>query len=362
MNLSLLIIGQWINTSAKLTASIALFYAYIQHRRKFTVFWSLAFLVDAFSILFDFVSKQYVLVLFQAFTVSLLFYGAFIILEEEGIQLFPLSYKYISGLSPIVLTLYIIAYYIFRGNTADTFSEIVLMYGIAGFFYFFTGVLLLSLSEIYSRKGTCLAIIFMLYGLHKMDYPFLRPVEWFAPIGFLLGAIFTVLEVVLILLIISSEEFKKLNKAGKEVEIESGILVIDPKEYQKVKEKLKEVPVLAFLRNIKNVPENWEVYFITKIPEPKSISPTELEKIVEISHRYLIEAERKGIKGIILLDCLEYLCTYNEFTSLAKFLTALKDYVIIHEGTLILITEEAAWGEKEWNMLKRLLEFKKQMI
>ncbi len=34
------------------------------------------------------------------------------------------------------------------------------------------------------------ALAFALWGVHKLDYPFLRPVEWFAPFGFVLGHIF----------------------------------------------------------------------------------------------------------------------------------------------------------------------------
>ena len=42
---------------------------------------------------------------------------------------------------------------------------------------------------------------FILWGVHKMDYPFLRPVEWFAPLGFLLAALFTVIAAIGIVLI-----------------------------------------------------------------------------------------------------------------------------------------------------------------
>ena len=34
---------------------------------------------------------------------------------------------------------------------------------------------------------------FFLNGVHNLDYPFLRPVEWFAPIGFSLGVIFSII-------------------------------------------------------------------------------------------------------------------------------------------------------------------------
>ncbi len=38
--------------------------------------------------------------------------------------------------------------------------------------------------------GRITGVTFILWGLHHFDYPILRGVEWFAPIGFLLGALF----------------------------------------------------------------------------------------------------------------------------------------------------------------------------
>ncbi len=50
------------------------------------------------------------------------------------------------------------------------------------------------------------AIGFFLWGLHKFDYPFLRPVEWFAPIGFMLSQFATMhLSVVLILIALNRQ-------------------------------------------------------------------------------------------------------------------------------------------------------------
>ena len=40
-----------------------------------------------------------------------------------------------------------------------------------------------------SREFVFIGILFILWGLHKFDYPFLRQVEWFAPYGFLVGMV-----------------------------------------------------------------------------------------------------------------------------------------------------------------------------
>ncbi|WP_158442497.1 DUF835 domain-containing protein [Palaeococcus pacificus] len=355
VNSLVLAVGQGINTLLKLSAFVLLLHAYVSYKRKSALFWSLAFLVDALSIVSDIVSEQYGLAIFQALAVSLLFYGAFILLEEEGMSPSQPYIKNIAGLAPLILTLYIITYYALKEGANPSFDELALMYGIAGFFHFFTGALLFGLHGVYMKRGTYLAAAFMIYGIHKMDYPFLRPVEWFAPIGFILGALFTLFEVVLVLVVVSSDEFRNLNRPVSQVDFKEGVMIISPREYPKIKEHLRDAPVLAFLRKVKEAPENWEVYFITKVAGYRSISPTEPEKIVELSCRYLIEAKKKGISGVILLDCIEYLRAYNEFISIAKFLSALKDYITVYGGTLVLVIDSTAWDEKEMGMLKRVL-------
>ncbi len=351
----MLIIGQGFSTVLKLVASGFLFRAYLKHMRKSALFWSAAFFVDAVSILFDTLERHYGLAISQALAVSLLFYGASMFLEEEDIDFSPPYVKDIAALAPLVLTVYVLVYYALRGEGEITSDELALVYGIAGFFYFFTGAMLIGIRDIYSKRGMYLATVFMLYGIHKMDYPFLRPVLWFAPIGFILGALFTLIEVALLLNIISSEKFKKLSSMPFKVEFKPHVVIVSPREYQELKKHLGGSPILAFLREILDVPKSWEAYFVSSVTAPRKISPTELEKIVELSHRYLMEAERIGAQGVILLNCLEYLRTYNEFRSIAKFLSSLKDYVTFYKGTIIIVLEESAWDGRELSMLKRIL-------
>lgn len=44
-----------------------------------------------------------------------------------------------------------------------------------------------------SRANLLIFLGFFLNGIHNLDYPFLRPIEWFAPIGFSLGVVFAVI-------------------------------------------------------------------------------------------------------------------------------------------------------------------------
>ncbi|AIF68634.1 hypothetical protein PAP_00960 [Palaeococcus pacificus DY20341] len=317
---------------------------------------SIAWVSAAVSIFFDILQLDELNAFFEAFFATLLFYGVLKALEEEGIIAIFEELLVVSG-TPLILTAYLLVLNIFVGFDGWMFA-VGLPYAISGLFIFFSGVNVIRLVPFYARRAKFFAVSLILYGLHEMDYPILRPVEWFAPIGFSLGALFTILSAFAVLSLIFTEEFRSLKRTrGKvEVELKRGVMVITPKEYNELKEKLKEAPVLAFIRDIKNVPKEWDVYFVTTAKgDLKTVSPTSLAKIVELVHGYLREASKRGIGSVVLLDCLEYLLTYNDFNALAKFLSGLKDFSMLYGGTIILVTDPSAWDEREWMMLKRLL-------
>ena len=58
--------------------------------------------------------------------------------------------------------------------------------------FIWTGLVIIR-SETGSRASRLITgLCFILWGIHKADYPFLRTVEWFAPWGFLLSAVFEI--------------------------------------------------------------------------------------------------------------------------------------------------------------------------
>ena len=56
--------------------------------------------------------------------------------------------------------------------------------------YIWTGFFFIQFESISGRFHQFTGWIFILWGIHKADYPFLRPVAWFAPWGYMLGFIF----------------------------------------------------------------------------------------------------------------------------------------------------------------------------
>jgi len=59
------------------------------------------------------------------------------------------------------------------------------LYGTAGLALVYAGSVLVADSRRFPRSGRTIGgVTMILWGLHKLDYPFLRPVAWFAPWGF----------------------------------------------------------------------------------------------------------------------------------------------------------------------------------
>ena len=85
-----------------------------------------------------------------------------------------------------------------------TFSGLALMW---------TGLLILRSPGLVSGGGRLMTGGgFMLWGLHRLDYPFLRSLDWFAPWGFLLSAILSFMLAIGMLLIYFQQMRKTLQE------------------------------------------------------------------------------------------------------------------------------------------------------
>jgi hypothetical protein len=281
-------------------------------------------------------------VVFYALFSAVLFYGSLLFLIEEG-QV-SLRMHWVWALPPIVGTMY----GLLLGNSWE--SRVGIPYGISAFYVFLAGVTIASAEEDFPtarRAGVALA----LFGLHEMNYPILREVEWFAPIGFTLGALLTVLSAYLMARMVLSERFIQKRPS---ITVEPGIRFVNSEDYDKVIDSLREYPVLAFLRKPVEFPA-WTVYMITAIGGEMNVHPTNLARMSELVSRYLKEATSRGITGVIVLDGLEFLVTYNGLQPVLKFLATLRDMTLINRALLLVFVEEYAWNSKELSMLRRIL-------
>jgi PAS domain S-box-containing protein len=61
----------------------------------------------------------------------------------------------------------------------------------SGAIFVWTGIQILKSPRIIGPGKLIIGWTFILWGVHKLDYPLLRPIEWFAPWGFTLASLFT---------------------------------------------------------------------------------------------------------------------------------------------------------------------------
>ncbi|EHR79093.1 hypothetical protein OCC_01149 [Thermococcus litoralis DSM 5473] len=356
-----------------LMAFLLILRVYFKTKRKSALFISLAWLFDLFTVLhYSFLSLGYTVSVVYRLGIllntvaALMFVGIVKWLEEEKIEIAPHYVEVFSLLGPIVVLYLVAVGTLMEAKAQDLRGFLVLssFHGIAGLLFMWLGYLVREIKDIYGKKITYLSVVLFIFGLHLLPIPVTYALPEQAIFGSAVSAFLIVTLTVLMIRLTSSEEFLRLKTMEiHEVEIEPGVRIINQEEYKKVKEKLKDVPVLAFVRALNNIPENWTSYFVTtatKESKVEAISPMNLERMTELSYKYLKAMEEAGSRGIILIDCLEYLIMYNEFTSVIKFLNKLKDFVVSHKGTLLLVAERDAFEDQQWALLTRLLEEAKE--
>jgi hypothetical protein len=109
------------------------------------------------------------------------------------------------------------------------------------------------------------------------------------------------------------------------------------------------VPTLVFTREpwIYEGLENVQTVWITSASE-NGISPTSMHVLLETALNFL-----RGGGKLIVVDCLEVLILYNDWKTVFRFLTTLKDYAINFRGALLISIEEGVLEENQEVLLKR---------
>jgi len=348
--------------AADFTAFLLIFRLYLRHRRKSALFFSIAWLFDLVMValssspnLWVKVVAEFALTLFATFV----FMGSITLLEEESISISPSVLRNLSLMAP---TLYgfVLLVYLFTKRPEWALTAGVSL-GVSGAFVFASGVFLRPIEEVYKRPAKVLYISVILFGLHLIPAALFGLYDWYLPIGFTLSTTLTVMMAYAMYSLTSTREFIEGSVEIKVPEMHGGALILQPDEFEGILGKLENVPVLAFLRNLRNIREGWRAYFVTAVPFRKeniagTINPTELAKMTELVFQYLEETSRKGIPGVVVFDCLEYLSMYNSWESLMKFLTKLRDIVLVKGGTLVLVVDKNSIGEQRFSQLRKLLE------
>ncbi|NJE30084.1 DUF835 domain-containing protein [Thermococcus sp. 18S1] len=93
--------------------------------------------------------------------------------------------------------------------------------------------------------------------------------------------------------------------------------------------------------------ENVQALWVTQAGE-EGVGPTKLHVLLEAAVDFM-----RGGGRLVVIDCLEILVLYNDFNSVFRFLSTLKDYAVGTRSTLLLIVDREAIEEKEFKVLSR---------
>ncbi len=92
-----------------------------------------------------------------------------------------------------------------------------------------------------------------------------------------------------------------------------------------------------------------EIHWLSDIDTEISIVPTNLQGMYNKIRNFIQENE----ECIVLLEGIEFLSTYNNFTSIVKFTQTLYDTVVLNNAILIITINPVAFSPEKFALLKR---------
>ncbi len=333
-------------------AGLLFFYAYLRSKRSSALFvalsWFFSIPVGTFGLFFDLRIES----VFMGTSYSLLILGMITLIKEET--------EIISSIKSIYLIPLTVIIFSWTESFMEDLPEDSVI--ISGIFAFIMSMFFIeSLRKFYGRDAIALGLSLAIGGIVTSFYPVVYEGYSSSPpevlnIVLIFTSMFSILVLYFYYRIIFSEKFfkKVIEKTNfKPIEVK-GVQIISPKEFENWKTTLNGYPLLAFLRSIASA-EGWIIYKFSSVEGQNVIYPTDLYKIPEFVFRYFMEAKNKGVKGIVVLEGLEFLRVYNDFQSIAKMMASVRDYVFSHNGALIVVLSKEALDEREFNPLIRLL-------
>lgn len=347
---------------ADAVAAAWIFRIYLRNRRESALAFSIAWVFDFLTVLFTTqrsATLQLIGLLCLPTFAGFIFYGSVKFLEEESINV---RHKILATLSlmPPTFMVYLLGVYFYTGDAFWTATSAAAL-GISGVFVVGGGLLLMGVEEIYKSAIKYLSIGIVLFGIHLIPTALFGLQPWYGVIGFTLSSVLIVFMVWAMVKLTSLEMFLPVEKAApQQINLKPGALIVETDEYNELKEKLREIPVLAFVRDVSDIPEGWECYFVTTVPLQSkfktTVHPTDLAKMTEISHRYFETFAASGRHGVIVIDCLEYLAVYNSWDGLMKFISKLRDFALMNNGTLVIVLDKMSLEDRLYAQLMRLME------
>ena len=328
-----------------------LIHSYLKHKIKALLLWSAGWVFFILMQVASYTGNNEGVALFYSLFSGTLVYGALIYLKEYGDIKTSIKLELI-GIIPPLFALYGILL-IHLGLPYSFSSAEVPFVVLSGIFFLFSGFVFLAMGK-KKRSSLNLSILTIAFGIFVLLYPVRLSLSHLSFVWILLGTALSVSMAFLMINLVTSREFLFFEEPVElKVVLEPGARLIAPKEYEQIKKNLKDYPVLAFVRSL-DVPEKWKVYYLSTEEREDRLSPTNLAYMAQMISEYFREAKEKGLEGVVIIDCLEYLSMYNGFESIVKFLAALKDFALINSGVLLVVIEEEAWNKRQLAILRRI--------
>lgn len=346
----MIISPQWLTVALKTAAGVVFLNAYLKSKRKSALFLSLGWIS---SILVSPPSTSLypgVECIFTGMAAAFTLTGILTLIEEEGGRRSPRAMHLTLPTLPAV---YGVIEASFNGSCTGTYITSGVLLLIAG--VIFTELM----STYYRRNATLFGVVLGVSGVASMLHPIAYENGLLTPDVVMYNSlVIATMAAYAYYRVIYSRHFLGFENLvpGHGVDaIAQGAGIMSERDFRELAPRLDGFPVLAFLRNSEPM-NGWLSYRISTVQGANVIPPTSMYRITETTNMYLREMEKVGNRGIVIIEAVEFLKLYNDFRSVVKMLATLRDSVLIHGGTLIIVTEKDVWDEGEWNILLRTLE------
>jgi len=359
----------YMNLASRWALFFAISYKAWKTREKGWMLLSTAFFINALDIESFILNPLGIKVIPDAYIIAgkvpnfaiaiLLLWGALHLKYEET------QFKHVLALSVVVIVsylwLFLLATDAFGNNFTIQSSVPSLIYG--GSLIYFGSILW---RHVISRNKTELLFPagLILLGALNITYPLTRHITWFAPVGFMLGAIFRLSAALGAL----KFAFYEIIPPRKPIEsgMPAGAFMVSSANQEKKLPDLSSKPGVILITRMppskileKANPDSI-AFWITRVSEGKinerppiyAVPPTKMGILTDL----LAKAIEKGYVTAYI-DTFEYLMVENGFENALKFILALKDRVIAAGGTIVLVVDYDALSTKELKLLEK--EFKR---
>jgi hypothetical protein len=146
---------------------------------------------------------------------------------------------------------------------------------------------------------------------------------------------------------------EELEREKRTPEIPPGAFTLPPSELEKIKPLCSRACGKAYIGRSK-IPRGCDEFdlflWLSRVEGENSVDPAKLHVIQGSIIRFL---EKYGPGSLVIIDGLEFLLLHNDFKGLIKFLTSLKDYVLLHRSLLLVVVDEKTLDKRQYSILLR---------